>query len=116
MSDKIFDLTFGDELPILEVQLLNPDGSVHDLTGSTAWQLRIKVGATPTPLVTRDMFIQGDPTLGTLRYQWQVADDAVLPRGSHRMRYRVSRGTLTQTFPARTTEADCLLVSDDLEG
>jgi hypothetical protein len=113
VSDKIFDLTFGDELPILEVQLLNPDGSVHDLTGSTAWQLRVKVGTT---LVTRDMFIQGDPTLGILRYQWQAADDAALPRGSHRMRYRVSRGTLTQTFPARTTEADCLLVSDDLEG
>ena len=109
----IFDLTFGDELPILEVQLLNPDGSVHDLTGSTAWQLRVKVGAT---LVTRDMFIQGDPTLGTVRYQWQVNDEAALPRGSHPMRYRVSRGTLTQTFPARRSEADCLLVSDDFEG
>jgi hypothetical protein len=72
-----FYLKRGDTRPVLEVQLKNPDGSVHDLTGSTAWRLHVYVAQ--TVVFTREMTKQGADTLGTLRYAWQPADWAELP-------------------------------------
>jgi hypothetical protein len=69
---NVFELKYRDTLPVLEVQTLNPDGSVHDLTGSTAWWLHIRL-AEGTRLI-RTMFVQGDPVNGLLRYQWITTD------------------------------------------
>ena len=68
----VFELKLRDTFPVLEVQLLKPDRSIYDLTGSTAWHLHIRL-SNGTRL-TRPMFVQGDPTLGLLRYAWQVTD------------------------------------------
>jgi hypothetical protein len=75
----IFHLKRGDTLPILEVVLKNPDGSVHDLTGSSSWKLHIRL-SDGTELV-RDMTKQGLDTAGTLRYTW-VATDWDAPVGA----------------------------------
>ena len=36
-----FKLKFRDTLPILEVELRNPDDTIHNLTGSGSWKLHI---------------------------------------------------------------------------
>jgi hypothetical protein len=69
----IFNLKYRDTLPILEVALLDPDGTAHDLTGSSAWKLHILLSDGTTHL-TRDMTVFGDDSAGILRYQWQASD------------------------------------------
>lgn len=102
----VFELKHGDTGPILEAVLYNPDGSVHDLTGSTAWKLHIKVD---DGVVTRDMVKQGLDTAGTLRYSWTDADwtgtpglptpPTIYPVRECPMEYEVIGGTRRMTFP-----------------
>lgn len=107
---SVFTIKSRDTRPILEVVLRNPDGSVHDLTGTTAWKLHIRTA--PTAIFTRDMAIEGVETNGTLRYAWTVEDwDATNPAGalpanvrvykpvSLEMEYEVFGGTARLTFP-----------------
>ena len=54
---------------ILEVVLLDPDGTPHDLTGSTGWALHIWLSDGTTKL-TRSMVKHGVDANGTLRYSW----------------------------------------------
>jgi len=96
-----FVLKRGDTLPILEVVLKNPDGSVHDLTGSTDWKLHVKLAT--GAVVTRTMTKQGADVLGTLRYVWVAADwnagGLVGNLFDHHMEYEVIAGTNRLTFP-----------------
>lgn len=101
----VFTLKVRDTRPILEVALKNPDGSAHDLTGTTAWKLHIQVS--PTVIFTRDMAIEGPQADGILRYTWQAADWDVLPTWVRKyqpkeleMEYEVFGGAEPrQTFP-----------------
>jgi hypothetical protein len=70
---KVFTLREGDILPILEATLLNPDGSVHDYTGASTFQLRVKLWPLGTIFV-RNMVAEGLPTGGKVRYSWLAAD------------------------------------------
>ena len=72
-----FTIKSGDLLPVLEVVLRNPDGTVHDLTGTTTWKLHVYLGS---GAFTRDMVKEGADTDGTLRYQWQAADWTGAPK------------------------------------
>lgn len=103
-----FTLKANDTRPIFEVTLKNPDGSVHDLTGSTAWKWHVK----SSPVFIRDLVIQGDPTLGTLRYTGSAADwdtgnvngflpvpSASYPLSEYPMEYQVTGGSSILTFP-----------------
>ena len=109
MASSVFTLKRGDTRPILEVALTNPDGSAHDLTGSTAWQLHVQL---PEGTVfTRDMVKQGLDTAGVLRYTWVATDwepidpdDPKLPAPDLLvdlpMEYEVSGGSSSRlTFP-----------------
>ena len=104
-----FTLKANDTRPIFEVTLKNPDGSVHDLTGSTAWKWHVQ---TPGEAFIRDLVIQGDPTLGTLRYTGSVADWdtenvngylpaplSTYPLSEYPMEYQISGGSSILTFP-----------------
>lgn len=112
----IFNLKRGDTKPPLEVQLKNPNGTVHDLTGSTGWKLHIWL-ADGTKLI-RDMTKVGTDEAGTLSYAWVATDwDAVSGGGTvgglvarplpllpgereHRMEYEVTGpGGARLTFP-----------------
>lgn len=115
----IFTLKRGDTRPILEVALKNPDGSAHDLTGSTAWKLHIYV--TSTNVVTRDLVKQGPDANGVLRYVWVDADwgsavDQIPSTGSeireYRMEYEVFGGSSRMTFP--NSSFDTLRIRKDL--
>lgn len=77
----LFKLKLNDTRPILDVVLHDPApagspvgtlGPVHDLTGSIGWNLLLWM-SDDTKLI-RPMIIQGDPTLGTLRYTWVAGD------------------------------------------
>jgi hypothetical protein len=113
----IFRLKRGDTRPILEVALKNPDGSAHDLTGSTAWKLHIRVNGT---VFTRDMIKQGLDTAGVLRYLWVDADWVAglpAPASPHgkaelQMEYEVIGGTSRMTFP--NGGHDTLIIVGDL--
>lgn len=74
MSDatQVFYLKYRDTLPVLEVVLLKPDGSVQDLTGTTGWKLHIRM-SDGTRLV-RTMTKYGADANGTLRYSWVASD------------------------------------------
>ncbi len=109
---SVFYLRARDSRPILEVALLDGDGSAHDLTGSTAWKLHIKL-STGTVL-TKDMVTEGVLTGGLLRYVWVATDwDAGgLVVGTHRMEYEVIAGTSRLTFPSGGY--DTLKIDSDL--
>ena len=101
-----FTLKHGDTNPYLEVALKNPDGSNHDLTGSTSYKLHVRLPSGTT--WTRDMVKQGVDAAGTLRYTWAAADWDVgnlpaprSPYHSHQlpMEYEVIGGTSRMTFP-----------------
>jgi len=68
----VFNLKYRDTRPVLEVALKNPDLTVHDLTGSSAWKLHIRLedGAR----LVRDMVPDGNLALGMLRYTWIAGD------------------------------------------
>lgn len=123
----IFSLKARDTRPILEVQLKNPDGSNHDLTGSTAWKLHIQVS--PTVVLVRDLTKQGPDADGTLRYSWAATDwdpavstDPKLPTPSTpwetvelEMEYKVLGGASSRmTFP--NDGYDKLQILGDLAG
>ena len=104
-------LKFRDTRPILEVVLKDPDGSVHDLTNSTAWYLHIWL-SDGTKLAARTMTKFGADVNGTLRYAWVTADwdtgnlvvgpSLPLKPGTleHRIEYEVvGPGTERLTFP-----------------
>jgi len=99
----IFTLKVRDTRPILEVALKSPDGSAHDLTGSTAWKLHVKL--TDGSVITRDMVIFGAATDGVLRYTWVAGDWGAggLPLNTaprdYQMEYEVIAGTARLTFP-----------------
>lgn len=93
------------------MQLRNPDGSVHDLTGATAFKLHIKTSSTTS--ITRDMAKQGLDTDGTLRYTWTAADwdtgNLPIPDSPYRskscpMEYEVVGGSSRMTFPNEGTD------------
>jgi hypothetical protein len=67
-----FTIKAGDTRPILQVALKDPDGSAHDLTGSTSWKLHVRVS--PSVTFTRDMVKEGADTDGVLRYTWVSTD------------------------------------------
>jgi hypothetical protein len=67
-----FKLKAYDTRAVLEVALLNPDGTPHDLTGSTGWQLRVL--RDDGGIFVRDLVKYGLDTDGTLRYDWTAAD------------------------------------------
>lgn len=104
-----FALKRGDTRPILRVVLRNPDGSVHNLTGSTDWKLHIWL-ANGTKLV-RNMTKIGADADGTLEYIWQESDwDAgnlvvspnrplTLGIREHWMEYEVVGGNSRLTVP-----------------
>jgi hypothetical protein len=101
----VFSMKAHDTRPILEIALKNPDGTAHDLTGSTAWKLHIR---TSTAVVTRDLVKQGLDTAGVLRYTWISTDwdPGNLPTPANPydkleldMEYEVIGGTSRMTFP-----------------
>lgn len=115
----VFSIKHGDTRPLLEVALKNPDGTVHDLTGSTAWRLHIRI--TSATMLTRDMTVEGAPTLGVLRYAWQASDwdagqlpapAALYSAVECEMEYEVTGGSSTLTFP--NASFDTLRITKDL--
>lgn len=106
---RIFNLKRGDTFPVIEVELLNPDETVHDLTGSTAWVLRVALS--DGTFFHRAMSIYGDPEDGLLRYAWQATDwDELIVSPDwelgfegkhHRMDYQVLGSGAAATFPNR---------------
>lgn len=124
-----FTLKKNDTLPILEVELLNPDGTAHDLTGSTGWKLHILLNDDAETVVTRDMTVVGAADEGLLRYAWTVDDwdednvagyliaGPTLPLApgerEHRMEYEVTgAGGARLTFP--NDGYDVLRIVDDI--
>lgn len=120
---EVFVLKHRDTLPALEVSLLEPDPAnpgafrAHDLTGSSAWKLHIRLNDDPDTVVTRDMTVVGNAEDGVLRYAWAADDwDEANPDGyliagptpplapgerEHRMEYEVigNMGAARLTFP-----------------
>ena len=114
-----FYLKNRDTRPILEVTLHDPAppgsapdtlGPVHDLTGSTAWELHIWLSDGTS--LTRVLVPDGDLTTGIVRYTWLATDwDAgnlvvspTLPLApgvrEHWMEYEVKGPTTARmTFP-----------------
>jgi len=125
MSDVY--LKFRDTLPILEVPLLKPDGTAVDLTASTAIWLHVALENRSTR-ISREMTVEGAPTLGIVRYTFVPADFTVAPfliPGNHRMEYEVlGSGVERQTYPNNDPDRepgdpqwhpyDRLIVPDDL--
>jgi hypothetical protein len=72
MAGKIQYLKQNDVLPILDVILRNPDGTVHDLTGSSAWKLLIQMP--DGNKLIRTMTKVGADIDGHLRYVWVMTD------------------------------------------
>ena len=107
-----FFLKYRDTRPILEVTLLDPDETAHDLTGVTGVKLHIK--REDGTVITKDMVVDGTPSTGIVRYTWLAADwTSDLVVGTHQMEYEVlgpSTGRLS--FP--NWRDDVLVISDDL--
>ena len=115
---NVFYLKRGDTRPILEVQLKNPDGTIHDLTGSTDWRLNIYVA---DHVMTRLMTKVDPDTAGLLRYAWLTTDwgpgglPALAPakEKQYRMEYEVLSGGHRMTFP--NDRFDYLQLTGDLD-
>lgn len=111
MSD--FYLKYRDTRPVLEVYLLDPSGTAHDLTGATAATLHIRLSSGITSSKTMTIY---SSTGGVLRYTWLAADwtsssDALIA-GNHRMEYEVIGPTTARlTWP--NDGYDLLCVTDD---
>ena len=113
-----FYLKHRDTLPPLEVVLLNPDGSVHDLSGATSVTLHIRLNDGQT--ISREMDSELDDT-GLVSYEWQTTDWTVSPKlypGEHRMEYEVLAPAGRLTFPngedASEPGYDTLSIADDI--
>lgn len=81
MADKVFTLKRGDTKPPLRVVFRDPPpagsapgtpGPIHDLTGSTAWKLHIKLNN--GTVLTRNLVVDGPPTGGAALYDWVSGD------------------------------------------
>jgi len=100
MSD--LTLVAGDDAPSLVGALTNTDGTPFDLTGTTVrLQMRLLTDRRWAVDATAD--ITGDPTAGTVQYDWAV-DDLAVP-GDYESRWQVtytSGGEVTHTVPANT--------------
>jgi hypothetical protein len=127
---SVFYLKYRDTVPGLRVQLLNPDGSIHDLTDSTKWALHIWLS--DGSKLQRDMVIVGASPLGTLGYDWIATDWSVVSGGGtvgglvvgpsvplakgaieHRMEYEVlGPGGARMTFP--NADYDTLRIITDI--
>ena len=120
----VFYLKSHDTKPGFEVVLRNPDGTVHDLTGSTTWKLHVQL---PAGTFTRDLVKQGLDTAGTLRYLWTPEDWADHPsnvppglpvpyyKGGSidlAMEYEVIGGSSRMTFP--NSGQDTLRIKGDV--
>jgi hypothetical protein len=106
----VFHLKYRDTYPVLEVELLNPDGTVHDLGGAFSVTLHIRLSDGSATL-SRAMTIYDSPN-GIVRYAWQTTDwttgglvvgpSVPLAPGvvEHRMEYEVvGPGSNRLTFP-----------------
>lgn len=98
----IFYLKYRDTRPTIEVALLDPDESAHDLTGATSVTMHIRLQ--PGGQVTsKTMTIDADPTTGLVTYIWLAADwttGTILLPGMHTMEYEVvGPATARLTFP-----------------
>jgi len=123
----VFHLKQRDTRPSLQVVLKNPDGTLFDHTGSSAWKLHIWL-AVGSKLVRTMVRVGGAPALGDpdnrpLLYEWVSTDwDAPSsPDGNgsftvgglvvgpalpltpgtreHRIEYEVTGGAARMTFP-----------------
>jgi hypothetical protein len=111
----------GDTLRALFVSLLNPDGSAADLTAAVEVWMHIALENRATR-VSRQLAIEGDPTLGVVKYQWQATDwtdEPALIVGTHRVEYEVVGGFgERETYPngaeAGDEPYDLLVISQDL--
>ena len=133
----IFYLKARDTRPIIEVTLLQPDGSVYDLTGVSSVYLHILMNDQTE--LRRAMVIDVDPTTGKASYTWLSTDwgtSSVVGSGTdndpytvgglfagptpplstsdveHRMEYEVVSGSLRLTFP--NDSYDTLRIVDDI--
>lgn len=117
----IFYLKHGDTLPVLEVDLLNPDGTDHIASGvlSAALHILREDGV----LLEREMeLVQTSPT--RLRYAWSPSDwDTSNPNGyllnsvRHLMEYELlGPANARATFPngPATGRCDVLCIIPDL--
>ena len=96
-----FYLKANDTRPVLEVTLLDPAGTAHDLTGATSVKLHIKLASGAT--LTKTMTVNVVPATGIVTYTWLAADWTSSPgleAGMHRMEYEVIGPALARvTFP-----------------
>lgn len=122
----LFQLKRGDTLPILEVELVNPDGTPHDVTGKDVkLHIHLSDGQSYGTKLERDMTI-ANAAGGVVRYAWQPSDwDAgglkvgplpPLTRGDveHRMEYEAISGSDRITFPS--AGFDTLRIFPDVDG
>lgn len=96
-----FVLKRGDTLPVLRTVLKNPDGSVHNLTGSDEWKLHVTLPDGTS--WTRDMTKVGADVEGTLEYAWQDSDwsagNLVADDDAMNMEFEVIGGNSRLTIP-----------------
>lgn len=102
---EVFYLKERDTLPVLEVVLKNPDGTVFDLSGSTAWKLHIFLADGTTRLV-RTMTKVGADVEGTLRYAWITSDWAVASSADADGSYQVGGLVVGPTLPLLPTQRE----------
>ena len=111
---ETFHLKYRDTRPVLEVQLLNPDESIHDLTGVDAVYLHVWLP--DDSKLMRTMTINPDPTTGIVSYTWLATDWTSTPGlaiGKHRMEYEVVDAVTGRlTFP--NGSYDCLSILSDV--
>lgn len=97
MREPDFFLTVGDQQPVIQATLLDPDGNPIDLTGSTvvfSMAPTTRSGTTMGGAAT----IVGDPTLGVVQYAWQEID--TIESGDYDAEWIVTGGDGRQmTFP-----------------
>lgn len=108
-----FYLKHQDTRPILEVTLLDPDETAHDLTGATDVKLHIILE--DGTVLSRDMVIDSDPTTGIVRYTWQATDwdTGNLVEGTHRMEYE-ALGPSAARLSVPNWRDDELVIVDDI--
>jgi len=110
MATSSLYLKRNDTRPVLQVTLLNPDRTAHDLTGATAVTLLVHVDGS---VVSRAMSIDDIPS-GIVSYSWVAADWPSLKLGRHRMEYqKVGPSPAKLTFP--NFGYDYLVVLEDLD-
>ena len=116
-----FYLKYRDTRAPLEVTLLEPDDSAHNLAGATSVTLHIRLKS--GTVISRPMVIDSDPTTGIVRYTWLAADwdvaDGDLVAGIHRMEYEVlgpddERLTFPNAATLTSASTDRLLVTMDI--